>query len=315
VSERALRLGTRGSELALWQARHVAQRIAALPDAPPVEVVVLKTSGDLLSDVPLSQIPGKGIFTAEIERALAAGEIDLAVHSLKDLATEMPDGLTLAAVLSREDPRDALVVRAGRGRSLDDLPRRARVGTSSLRRQAFVRRWRDDLELASLRGNVPTRLRRLDEGRFDAIVLAAAGLERLGLTERISRTLPVDRFAPAVGQGALAVQVRAGDRTARDLVAALDDPAARAATTAERALLHRLGGGCQLPLGALAKVDGGALELAATVCSRDGARALDGSASGSARDAAAIGEHLADELLSRGARELFATFGAERETP
>ena len=306
----ALRLGTRGSELALWQARHVAERLAALPGAPRVEVVVLRTRGDLLSDVPLTETGGTGFFTAEIERALLEDEVDLAVHSLKDLATSIPAGLALAAVLSRDDPRDALVVREGIAAGLDELPRGARIGTSSLRRQALVRRWRSDLEVADLRGNVPTRIRRLDEGRFDAIVLAAAGLARLGLEGRIATRLPVDRFPPAVGQGALAVQVRESDAVARPLVEALDDPRARAATTAERALLHRLGGGCQLPLGALATVRDGALELVATVCSRDGGRAIAGHSAGSAREAAAIGERLADELLALGARELLAGFRA-----
>jgi len=322
-----VRIGTRGSELALWQARHVAARLGAMPDAPPTELVTVRTEGDLLTDVPLSQVTGKAFFTREIEEALLAGEIDLAVHSLKDLATALPPGLALGAVLARDDPRDALVVRAelreelrqelrdelgssARPVDLDALPPGARVGTSSLRRQALLARWRPDLEPVDLRGNVPTRLRRLDEGRFDAVVLAAAGLARLGLEARIDSYLPPERFPPAVGQGALAIQARADDEETLRRVAQLDDPPSGAATTAERALLARLEGGCQIPVGALAEVKGDRLTLAAMVCALDGSRAIDGHQEGDVADAAAVGAALAEELLARGAGEIIAALRA-----
>jgi hydroxymethylbilane synthase len=264
----------------------------------------LRTRGDLLSDQPLAEAGDKGFFTAEIDRALVDGEIDLAVHSLKDLPTRMAPGLALAAVLAREDPRDVLVVAGGERHDLDSLPRGARVGSSSLRRQAFVARWRRDLVPVDLRGNVPTRIARLDAGRYDAIVLAAAGLRRLGLESRASAALPVDRFPPAPGQGALAVVVRDEAGAPRRVVATLDDSTARATTAAERALLRRLEGGCQIPLGALAEVSGGELELFAMVCSRDGRAAVEGRRQGAVGDAESIGEALAEELLARGGREI-----------
>ncbi len=312
--QRVLRIGTRGSDLALWQSRHVAERLAALPGAPPCEVVSLHTSGDLISDVPLWQVAGKQFFTLELEVALAASEVDLVVHSLKDLATVMPSGLALAAVLARDDSRDALVSTPGTHFDLDTLPRGARIGTSSLRRQALVARWRSDLELVDLRGNVPTRLRKLDDGRFDAIVLAAAGLARLGLEPRIDSYLPVKRFLPAVGQGAIAVQVRSDDAETRRWAELLDHPATRVATTSERALLGRLEGGCQVPVGALGELIGDRLTLNAIVCSLDGTNAIEGRSSRrvfDAADAAALGEALAEELLRRGADEILAAIRAK----
>jgi len=301
----ALRIGTRGSDLALWQARHVAARLAALPGAPPTELVLIKTEGDRVTDVPLAQVAGKAFFTKEIEDALLAGTVDLAVHSQKDLATEMPAGLAIGAVLEREDPRDALLAR-GAVASLDELPAGARVGTSSLRRRALVARWRPDLELVDLRGNVPTRIEKLDQGRFDAIVLAAAGVRRLGLADRISCYLPVERMPPAVAQGAVAVQLRADDARTGEWVARLDHPATRAATTAERALLAELEGGCQIPVGALARVDGDRLSVAGTVCSLDGRRSVEDRVEGAAADAAALGAELARRLLAAGAGEILA---------
>jgi hydroxymethylbilane synthase len=308
--ERPLRLGTRGSELALWQARHVAARIAAFPGAPSsgIELVVLRTAGDRLVDVPLPAAGGKAFFTAEIEAALAAGEIDFAVHSLKDLATELPPALAIAAILERDDPRDALISarRDGVRADLERLPPGARVGTSSLRRKAQLARRRPGLVAEDLRGNVPTRLRKLDEGRFDAVVLAAAGLNRLGLGDRIDTLLAPDSFLPAPGQGALAVEIRADDEATRRLVEPLDDAATRAATTAERALLRRLEGGCQVPVGALAELRGGRLHLAAVVCSLDGKAVVEGHREGAPADAAALGEALAEELLENGARQILA---------
>jgi len=301
----ALRIGTRGSDLALWQARHVAARLAELPGAPPTELVLIKTEGDRVTDVPLAQVAGKAFFTKEIEDALSAGTVDLAVHSQKDLATEMPEGLAIGAVLEREDPRDALLAR-GAVASLDELPPGARVGTSSLRRRALLARWRSDLALVDLRGNVPTRIEKLDQGQFDAIVLAAAGVRRLGLGGRISCYLPVEKMPPAVAQGAVAVQLRADDARTREWVARLDHAATRAATTAERALLAELEGGCQIPVGALARLDGDRLSLAGTVCSLDGRRAVEDRLEGAATDAATLGRELARRLLAAGADEILA---------
>lgn len=309
---RALRVGSRGSELALWQARFVIARIAAIPDTPPCEIVIVETSGDRLADVALSQVSGKAFFTREIEVALLDGKIDLAVHSLKDLATEIPEGLAIAAVLARDDPRDALIVAGGAdgadgaALTIDDLPRAARVGTSSLRRRAMVLRRRPDLEIADLRGNVPTRLEKLDRGEFDAIVLAAAGLLRLGLESRIAARLPLDPFLPAAGQGAIAVQIRTEDEEAAGWSRALDDAPTRAATSAERALLARLEGGCQIPLGVLATVDADRLTLAAAVSSLDGSDVVEGSLAGALADAAPLGRALAEELLLRGADRILA---------
>lgn len=295
-----LRIGTRGSELALWQARHVAARLAAL--GAPAELVVVKTAGDRITDVPLSQVAGKAFFTKELEDALLAREIDLAVHSLKDVATALPEGLALGAVLEREDPRDALVARGAA--SLAALPAGARVGTSSLRRRAMLARVRPDLELAELRGNVPTRLQRLADGDYDALLLAAAGLVRLGLGAEIRERLPLDAFLPAVAQGAMAIELRAGDARARAAVAPLDHAPTRTATGAERALLARLEGGCSVPVGAHARLEGDELELAASVVSLDGRRAAEARRRGPADAPEALGRALAEELLARGAQEI-----------
>jgi hydroxymethylbilane synthase len=284
----------------------VAERIASLGGAPATELVTVRTSGDLLADVPLSTLADRAFFTREIEEALVGGEIDLAVHSLKDLATDLPHGLTLGAVLAREDPRDVLVVNDGDGRGLDGLSPGARVGTSSLRRKAFLARGRPDVEAHDLRGNVTTRLQKLMEGKYDAVVLAAAGLKRLGLEGRIGAYLCADRFPPAAGQGALAVEVRADDLETLRWIRPLDDPAARAETSSERALLSRLEGGCQVPVGALAEVRGDRLTLSATVCSLDGRASVDGRRAGDAADAVALGEGLAEELLERGGAEILA---------
>jgi len=304
---RPLRIGTRGSALALWQARHVADRLTALPGAPPTELVILKTAGDRITDVPLSLLAGKAFFTKEIEEALLAGEVDLAVHSQKDLATELPEGLTIGAVLEREDPRDAwLTARGAGGEALAGLPSGARVGTSSLRRRALLARWRPDLEIAELRGNVPTRVDRLLAGEFDAIVLAAAGLRRLGLAQCITELLPVDRWLPAVAQGAVAVQVRAADERTANWIQRLEHAATRAATRAERAFLRRLEGGCQIPVGALATVVDGGLRLAGSVCSLDGQRCVEGEQRGTPADCETVGTRLAEQLIAGGAGEILA---------
>ena len=306
----ALRIGTRASALALWQARHLEGLIRALPGAPPVELVPISTTGDLRADVPLWAVRGRAFFTKEIDRALLEGRIDVAVHSLKDLPTAMEAGLALAAVLGREDPRDALVSRGGE--PLSRLPRGARLGTSSLRRRAFLTRARRDLTLLELRGNVPTRLERLDRGDYDAIVLAAAGLKRLGLESRITQHLAPEEFPPAVSQGAIGVCTRADDRRSLDWVQPLDDPPTRLATAAERALLERIEGGCQVPLGALATTAGAAIRLHAAVCALDGSRLLrsSGEAEASPTGAVKLGVQLALDLIGAGAADLIA---AERD--
>jgi hydroxymethylbilane synthase len=261
-------------------------------------LVLIKTEGDRIQDVPLSQVDGKAFFTKEIEEALLKEKVDLAVHSLKDLATEMPPGLELGAVLEREDPRDALIARGSV--SLQDLPPGARVGTSSLRRRALLARWRPDLVLLELRGNVPTRIAKLDEGGYDAIVLAAAGVKRLGMEDRISSFLPFQRFLPAVSQGAIGVQIRSGDTGVVEWIEKLDHPRTRLATVAERALLRTLEGGCHVPVGGFAHVEGDRLELRGIICSLDGTSSVEGEISGPTEEAEALGLALARDLLGRG---------------
>jgi hydroxymethylbilane synthase len=302
-----LRIGTRASQLALWQAQRVAELIRAQAGAPAVELVHIRTTGDERTDVPLWQVGGRAFFTREIDRALTSGEVDLAVHSLKDLETTLDAGLALAAVLERADPRDALLSMSAA--SLAELPRGARVGTSSLRRRAFLARARPDLSLLELRGNVPTRIGRLVEGKFDAIVLAAAGVTRLGLEQHIRAYLPVREFPPAVSQGAIGVVCREADAECMRWLAALNHTPTRLATSAERGLLKRLEGGCQVPLGALGTLQHEQLTLIASVCALDGSEAI--TAEEHARlpapeetQARALGERLADRLLERGAGRL-----------
>jgi hydroxymethylbilane synthase len=299
-----LTIGSRGSQLALWQANHIKTRLEALGESCAIEII--KTTGDKITDVPLAKVGTKGLFTKEIEDALLEGRVDLAVHSLKDLPTELPHGLTLAAIPSREDPHDALV-----GRRLDELPRGARVGTSSLRRMAQLRAARPDLLTESVRGNVDTRLRKLDAGQYDAIVLAAAGLRRLGWDDRISELLPFHISCPAAGQGALAIETRDDGGAGAKACARLDDSETRAAVTAERAVLAELGGGCQVPIGAHAAVSQGVLRLIAIVGMPDGSSVVRRDASGAAADATLLGQALGRELLEAGAREILeAVYGA-----
>lgn len=301
---RGLRIGTRGSVLALWQTNYVAEQILRQPGAPPVEFVRIRTEGDRITDKPLSEVLGKGFFTKEIEQALLDGTVDLAVHSLKDLATQMPPGLSLGAVLKREDPRDVLIARSGQ--SLDGLPRGASVGTSSPRRRALIGRWCPELKLVDLRGNVPTRIEKLEAGDFDAIVLAAAGVKRLGLEARISAYLPTEHVLPAVAQGAIAIQFREGDQATLDWIRPLDDPTSHRAVIAERALLRRLEGGCQIPVGALATIRGDELRLSAIVCSLDGRRSVEGVRVGALDRGDELGRSLAEELLGIGGAEILA---------
>jgi len=321
VSLRPLRIGTRASRLALWQAEHVAALISADGDAPPVELEHIRTAGDAQSEIPLWQAGGRAFFTREIDRALLEGRADVAVHSLKDLPTELDAGLALAAALKRADPRDALL--SASGAPLGALPQGARIGTSSLRRRAFLARARPDAKLLELRGNVPTRIERLDRGDYDAIVLAAAGLVRLGLEAHVSEYLPPQRFPPAVSQGVIGLVARAEDHATLRWLGSLDDRAARLEVTAERALLGRLEGGCQVPLGALARLAGGALTLEACVCALDGSRTVSArgatqvSDTGAAAlaEAAALGRRLAEDLLARGAAELITQERAARVVP
>ncbi|MGD0497713.1 MAG: hydroxymethylbilane synthase [Bryobacteraceae bacterium] len=289
-------IASRGSQLALWQARWVQGRLTALGHECRIEIV--KTTGDKVTDAPLAQVGGKGLFTKEIEEALLDGRADVAVHSLKDLPTDLPDGLALAAVPEREDPRDAIA-----GKRLAKLPPGAKVGTSSLRRGAQLRHARPDLVVESIRGNLDTRLRKLDEGRYDAILLAAAGLKRLGWQARIAEILPPETMCPAVGQGALAIETRAGG-TGFEACRALEHAASHAAVEAERAVLRALGGGCQVPIGAHATVTQGRLRIMAIVASPDGAELVRGEREGSAADAACIGRELGEELLLSGARQI-----------
>jgi hydroxymethylbilane synthase len=299
MSRRTLVVGTRGSTLALWQTEHVGKRLCALHPELDVVVKTIQTRGDLVRDRALSQVGGKGLFVKEIEQALLAGEIDLAVHSLKDMPTEQPDSLVLGAILARADSRDALVVRDG-GDDLSGLASGARVGTSSLRRRAQLLAVRPDLEVLDLRGNVDTRLRKLDEGRYEAVVLAAAGLARLGHAEAITQFLPVETMLPAVGQGALCIEVRSDDEATRGLISMLDHPPTRQATQAERAFLHRLEGGCQVPIGAYAEATEGMLRLRGLIAALDGSRLVRDEIHGPAADAAQLGTVLAESMRSAG---------------
>ncbi len=307
----ALRIGTRGSDLARWQANWVADALRAAHPGLRVEIVEIKTRGDRDRATSLTQMGGQGVFTKEIQRALLDGSVDLAVHSLKDLPTMAVAGLTLAAVPPREDPRDALIAPAAR--TLDALPAGARIGTSSPRRRALLLANRPDARVVELRGNVETRLRQALEGTLDAVVLAAAGLSRLGLSEHVTETLAAPRFLPAVGQGALGLECRDDDDVTRARVRALDHPATHAAVIAERALLEALQGGCLAPLAAWARVEAPhadasstRLTLSAILLSPDGARQLEATVVGTIDDPRAAGLEAARDLFARGARELLA---------
>jgi hydroxymethylbilane synthase len=289
-------IASRGSQLALWQARWVEAQLRGYGHECRIEII--KTTGDKITDVPLAKVGTKGLFTKEIEEALIDGSADLAVHSLKDLPTELPAGLVLAAIPKREDPRDAVI-----GKKLAELPAGAKIGTSSLRRAAQLRKLRPDLTIESVRGNLDTRIRKLDEGQYDAIVLAAAGLKRLGWSERIAEILDAERMCSAVGQGALAIETRASG-AGFEACKALDHAATRAAVTAERGVLGALGGGCQVPIGAYATVDGDRLKVRAIVAAPGGSEVIAAEASGAAADAAGIGARLGAELLEQGAAKI-----------
>ena len=289
-----LRIGSRGSQLALWQAHHISGLLRER--GHEVELKIIKTTGDKITDVALAKVGTKGMFTKEIEEALADGSIDLAVHSLKDLPTEISSGFEIAAITTRENPRDVFC--SSKYKNIDDLPRGARVGTSSLRRQAQLKAVRPDLAIFPLRGNVDTRLRKLEAGEYDAIILAAAGLYRLGKTELVRQVISADTMCPAAGQGALGIEIRAGDAVTRQHLTFLDDAGARATTTCERALLNKLGGGCQVPIGAFAEVRNGRLHLEAIVADPDGSKVLRESRDGA--DPVQLGESVGQTLLERG---------------
>lgn len=306
-----LRLGTRGSQLALFQANAVAVLLTERAGIA-CEIVVIKTSGDRLAEAPLAEIGGKRLFVKEIEEALLGGEIDLAVHSSKDMPALLPDGLDVGAVLPREDPRDALILPKGNASDLSlegilrALGRTPRIGTSSIRRSAQLKRLIPEASFQPIRGNLDTRLRKLDTGDYDAIVLASAGLRRLGHSQRISTTLSVGACVPAPGQGIIAVEVRSTDANVRDLVSRVDDPLASIALRAERAVVLRLGGGCQMPIGAYAEVTPESVTLTGVVVSIDGARLARASVAGSPTDPEALGAEAARQLLDGGAGDILA---------
>jgi len=321
-----LRLGTRGSQLALWQANTVAARIEAA-GGPPCRLVVIKTSGDRLQDAPLSEVGGKRLFVKEIEDALTRGEIDLAVHSSKDMPAVLPDGLVVAGVLPREDPRDAVVlpvrlkpdttegdVASAFSRNVETidelvaaLGQSPSIGTGSVRRIAQLTRLFPGARFTPIRGNLDTRLRKLDEGGHDALVLAAAGLHRLGFANRISFAVPPAACVPAPGQGIVAVECRADDERVREIASRIDDPAAGVALEGERALVEALGGGCQTPVGALiTALDGDTIELVAAVIALDGSKAIRAQGTAPRHEATLLGRTVAQDLLSQGADEILA---------
>ena len=318
-----LRLGTRGSQLALWQANTVAARIAAA-GGPPCRIVVIKTSGDRLQEAPLSEVGGKRLFVKEIEDALLRGDVDLAVHSSKDMPAVLPPGLTIAAVLPREEPLDAVVLPAAANRdavsrqpsamTVDGLVavlgQSPSIGTGSVRRIAQLSRLFPGARFTPIRGNLDTRLRKLDEGAHDALVLAAAGLRRLGFANRISLALPAAACVPAPGQGIVAVEIRDDDARVREVVARIDDPAAGAALVAERALVEALGGGCQTPIGALATpIDGDQMEMVAAVVALDGSKAVRATGRAPCADASALGKRIGAQLIAGGADEILKDAG------
>ena len=293
-----LRLGTRKSKLALWQANFVKERLEAL--GCKVELVPITTTGDKILDAPLAKIGGKGLFVKEIENALLAGEIDLAVHSLKDVPITIPEGLTLSAITEREEPYDVLISR--NGKKLEELPSGAVVGTSSLRRQVQIKRRRRDLKVEILRGNVDTRLRKLKEGLYDAIVLAYAGVKRMGLSGEISQVL--EDFIPAVGQGSLAIETRAEDERVINFVKVLNHEESWLRAVCERAFLRELQGGCQVPIGAYAWIEGDRIKIKGFISDLEGERFLEGYEEGGLQEAEEVGKRLAQRLLREGGEEI-----------
>ena len=305
-----LRIGSRGSMLALWQAHHISALLRER--GHQVKLEIIKTTGDKITDVALAQVGTKGMFTKEIEDALAEGRVDLAVHSLKDLPTELPPGFELVAITERVNPRDVFL--SVQYDCLDALPKGAKVGTSSLRRQAQLKAFRPDLVIHPLRGNVDTRVRKLEEGEYDGIILAAAGLTRLGKTQLVKEYLSEEFMCPAAGQGALGIEIRLGDVKTRRHLEFLNNADARAATVCERALLNKLGGGCQVPIGAFAEVKDGKLKLTGVVARPDGTEVLREQQIGT--DPVALGELVGETLLRRGAVQILEdVYGSEAAVP
>jgi hydroxymethylbilane synthase len=294
-----IKIGTRGSKLALLQSAWVRKRIAERHSGLHIEVVRIKTTGDKITDVPLAQVGGKGLFVKEIEEALLRKEIDLAVHSMKDVPTELPSGLHLGAITEREDPRDVLI--SSEGKRLEQLPAGARIGTSSLRRKAQLLGINPQWEIVTLRGNLDTRIRRLETEGLDAVILAAAGVRRMGLEEKVTESLPLDTMLPAVGQGALGIECRQ-EGAINELIAFLSHPESTMAVEGERAFLRRLGGGCQVPIAAYGKVGEGRLFLRGLVARLDGSHLFRAEAKGD--DPEAVGKQLAEDLLAQGAEEV-----------
>lgn len=307
MKRKQLILGTRGSRLALWQANFVKRLMEEEYGDITVKIEIIKTTGDKVTKIPLADIGGKALFLKEIEEALLAKRIDLGVHSMKDVPCDLPRGLTIGAILQREDPRDVFISK--KYRSLFSLPKKAQIGTSSLRRRAQLKNFRPDLEIVPLRGNLETRLKKLHTEHLSAIVLASAGMTRLGLVRKISEYLPVSLMLPAVGQGAIGVEVRSGDSRVKKLIGFLNHPETETAVTAERAFLKVLEGGCHTPIGAYAEITDSSLNqatvrLTGMVASIDGRQLLRDQAEGNIRDAALIGKELGKNLLSQGARTL-----------
>ncbi|MBF0164334.1 MAG: hydroxymethylbilane synthase [Magnetococcales bacterium] len=302
-----IKIGTRGSALALWQARWVQSQLESTHPGLTAELVIIKTRGDIILDVPLAKVGGKGLFVKELEEALLDGRVDLAVHSMKDVPAEFPEGLGIAAILEREDPRDVLLSVHHAG--LSDLPHGARVGSSSLRRQCQLLHERPDLKIESLRGNVNTRIAKLESGQFEAIVLAAAGVKRLGLLERVVEYFAPERIIPANGQGAVGIECRLDDATTRRLLDPLNHPETRTAVLAERAFLHELEGGCQVPIAGFARLEGESLVMAGRVGSLDGRELITREISGTPEEPETLGRALARELIALGADRLLAAPG------
>ena len=297
-----LTIGSRGSDLALWQTNFVKKKLEETFAALSFEIKIIKTTGDKMLDTALSKIGDKGLFTRQIENALLSGEIDLAVHSLKDLQTAQPDGLTIGAVSKRETPNDVFL--SSKYGSIDELPNGAHVATGSLRRKSQLLHYRPDLVISEIRGNVPTRIKKLDESELDGMILAYAGIHRLGLNDRIRQKIPFEVMLPAVGQGAMAVEIRSDDTKVQEIVSALNDVETWYCITAERAFLRQLEGGCQVPIGALARIEGDQINLEGVVGNLDGSKNLRERISGNVSDANALGTRLAEQMLEKGAGEI-----------
>jgi len=307
-----LTIGTRGSKLALWQSEYIRARIEGLTGLE-VCINVIKTTGDKILDVPLAKVGGKGLFTKEIEVELEAGTVDLAVHSMKDVPTELPDGLVIAATPERVDPRDVIV--SGAGYTLDTLPQGARVGTSSLRRVAQVRAMRPDVEIVDVRGNLDTRMRKAENGEVDVVILAAAGITRLGWSDRITHYVPTEQMVSAVGQGSIGVEIREDDTFMQDVCEKLSDPETMKCVSAERVVMRTLEGGCQVPIGAYARIEDGVLVMDGIVGSVDGTVILRSRVEGDPEDSTALANELVGLLLEMGAAEILAAVRSANVTP